>query len=174
MAQVPYRPNDSWLGFEFPHQYNGAPFNILDDTIALTLLGDAAANPSSPQSALVIDDWTEKIPVNEEVTGIAFHYNQASASAPQSVIVAIEPTGAGKWDWDVLQGIIYDTLRRAKSRAVEPDHLMENPALGVLLPMTIASFDVNEANVSLDYLLLSDKFLTVAKTQNLQLYKKWN
>jgi hypothetical protein len=40
--------------------------------------------------------------------------------------------------------------------------------------MTIASFDVNEANVSLDYLLLSDKFLTVAKTQNLQLYKKWN
>ncbi|MGN6298797.1 MAG: hypothetical protein ACTHM7_18545 [Ginsengibacter sp.] len=174
MAQVPYRPNDSWLGFEFPDQYNGAPFNILDDTIALTLLGDAAANTSSAQSALVIDDWTEKIPMNEEVTGIAFHYNQASAAAPQSVIVAIEPTGTGKWDWDVLQGIIYDTLRRAKSRAVEPDHLMENPALGVLLPMTIASFDVNEANVSLDYLLLSDKFLTVAKTQNLQLYKKWN
>jgi hypothetical protein len=88
--------------------------------------------------------------------------------------VAIEPTGSGKWDWNVLQGIIYDTLRRAKSRAVEPDHLMENPALGVLLPMTIASFDVNEANVSLDYLLLSDKFLTLAKNQNLELYKKWN
>jgi hypothetical protein len=174
MAQVPYRPDDSWLGFEFPEQYNGSPFNILDDTIALAVAGSAAANTSSAQSALIIDDWTEKIPVNEEVTGIAFHYNQASAAAPQSVIVAIEPTGSGKWDWNVLQGIIYDTLRRAKSRAVEPDHLMENPALGVLLPMTIASFDVNEANVSLDYLLLSDKFLTLAKNQNLELYKKWN
>ena len=174
VAQVPYRPGDSWLGFEFPEQYNGAPFNILDDTIALVVAGSAATNTSSAQSVLIIDDWTEKIPVNEEVTGIAFHYNQASAAAPQSVIVAIEPTGSGKWDWNVLQGIIYDTLRRAKSRAVEPDHLMENPALGVLLPMTIASFDVNEANVSLDYLLLSDKFLTLAKNQNLELYKKWN
>ncbi len=174
IAQVPFRPKDSWLGFEFPKEYNGAPFNILDDTIALAAIGDVAADTKAAQSVLVIDDWTEKIPVDEEVTGVAFHYNQASATAPQNVIVAIEPTGKGKWNWDVLQGILDDTLRRAKSRAVEPDHLMENPALSVLLPMTIASFDVNEANVSLDYLLLSDKFVKVAKQQNLQLYKKWN
>lgn len=174
MAQVPFRPKDSWLGFEFPKEYKKEPFNILDDTIALAVIGDAAANTKAAQSVLVIDDWTEKIPVDEEVTGVAFHYNQATSSAPQNVIVAIEPTGKGKWDWDGLQGILNDTLRRAKSRAVEPDHLMENPALSVLLPMTIASFDVNEANVSLDYLLLSDQFVKVAKQQNLQLYKKWN
>ena len=174
MAQVPYRANDSWLGFEFPEQYNDAPFNIMDDTISLAIIGEAAVDTKAAQSVLIIDDWTEKIPIDEEVTGLAFHYNQASATAPQSVIVAIEPTGSGKWDWNILQGVLIDTLRRAKSRAVEPDHLMENPALSVLLPMTIASFDVNEANVSLDYLLLNDKFLTIAKQQNLQLYKKWN
>jgi hypothetical protein len=174
MAQIPYRPGDSWLGYEYPGEYNGAPFNIMDDTISLAVIGEAATNTQAKQSVLIIDDWTEKIPVDEEVTGVAFHYNQASATAPQSVIVAIEPTGSGKWDWNVLQGVLNDTLRRAKSRAVEPDHLMENQALSVLLPMTIASFDVNEANVSLDYLLLSDKFLTVAKQQNLQLYTKWN
>ncbi len=174
MSQVPFRANDSWLGFEFPSEYNGTPFNILDDTIALAVIGDAANNTKALQSAMVIDDWTEKIPVDEEITGVAFHYNQASTTAPQNVIVAIEPTGKGNWDWDVLQGVLNDTLRRAKTRAVEPDHLMENPALSVLLPMTIASFDVNEANVSLDYLLLSDKFVSVAKQQNLQLYKKWN
>lgn len=174
MAQVPYRQADSWLGFEFPKEYDGAPFNIMDDTISLAVIGEAATDTKAAQSVLIVDDWTEKIPVDEEITGVAFHYNQASATAPQSVIVAIEPTGNGKWDWSVLQGVLNDTLRRAKSRAVEPDHLMENQALSVLLPMTIASFDVNEANVSLDYLLLSDKFLKIAKEQNLQLYKKWN
>ncbi|MCH5600857.1 hypothetical protein [Niabella ginsengisoli] len=174
MAQVPFRPNDSWLGLEFPKEYEGAPFNIMDDTISLALLGETAFETKQSQSAFIIDEWTEKIPIAEEVTGIAFHYNQPNATAPQSIIVAIEPTGSGKWDWDVLQGILSDTLRRAKSRAVEPDHIMEHDTLRVLLPMTIASFDVNEANVSLDYLLLSDKFQQVASAANLQLYKKWN
>lgn len=174
MAQVPYRPNDSWLGLEFPETYEGAPFNILDDTIALSLHGETAFETKQHQSAFIIDEWTEKIPIADEITGVAFHYNQPNAAAPQSIIVAIEPTGGAKWDWDVLQGVLTDTLRRAKSRAVEPDHIMEHDTLRVLLPMTIASFDVNEANVSLDYLTLSDKFLKVASTANLQLYKKWN
>ncbi|MFT4094005.1 MAG: hypothetical protein QM640_10220 [Niabella sp.] len=174
MAQVPFRPDDSWLGFEFPQEYNGSPFNIMEDTIALSINGAAATKTASSQSAIIIDEWTEKIPIDEEVTGVAYHYNQPNACAPQSVIVAIEPTGSGKWDWDVLQGVLSDTLRRAKSRAVEPDHIIEHTALSVLLPMTVASFDVNEANVSLDYLLLSDKFLKIATAANLQLYKKWN
>lgn len=174
MAQVPYRPNDSWLGLEFPETYEGAPFNILDDTIALSLHGETAFETQQHQAAFIIDEWTEKIPVAEEITGVAFHYNQPNAAAPQSIIVAVEPTGAATWDWDVLQGVLSDTLRRAKSRAVEPDHIMEHDTLRVLLPMTIASFDVNEANVSLDYLTLSDKFLKVASAANLQLYKKWN
>ncbi|WP_346236779.1 hypothetical protein ABDK00_013940 [Niabella insulamsoli] len=174
MAQVPFRPDDSWLGVEFPKEYAGAPFTIMDDTVSLALIGETAFETAQKQSAWIIDEWTEKIPIADEVTGVAFHYNQPNAAAPQSIIVAIEPTGGEKWDWDVLQGVLDDTLRRSKSRAVEPDHIMEHETLSVLLPMTIASFDVNEANVSLDYLLLSDKFQKLAATANLQLYKKWN
>lgn len=173
VAQVPFRQKDSWLGFEFPLEYDGKPFNILDDTLALAVHGDAAFKTTEDQSVLIVDEWTEKIPVDEEITGIAYHYNQPNAAAPQAVIVAVEPTGSGKWDWDVLQGVLQNTLRRAKSRAVEPDHIMEHDVLRVLLPMTVASFDVNEANVSLDYLLLNDKFLKVASASNLSLYTKW-
>ena len=50
---------------------------------------------------------------------------------------------------------------------------MEHDVLKILLPMTIASFDVKEANVSLDYLVLNDNFMQVAKSANLQLYTKW-
>jgi hypothetical protein len=50
-------------------------------------------------------------------------------------------------------GILQDTLRRAKLRAVEP-HLLDqseaNPELGVLLPAVISEFQQFDLNVSLD------------------------
>lgn len=174
VAQVPFRPGDSWVGMEFPTEFGGKPFNITGDTVAFTVHGSSAKNVEELQSVLMIDEWTEKIPIDEEITGIAYHYNQPNAAAPQSLILAIEPTGGAKWDWDSLQGILNDTFRRTKTRAVEPDHIMEHEALRVLLPMTIASFDVNEANVSLDYMVLNDKFMTAVKSQSLQLYAKWD
>jgi hypothetical protein len=174
IAQIPFRPQDSWLGFEFPKEYGGKPFNIQEDTIALAYLGKQATNTAGLQSVLILDEWTEKIPVDEEITGVTYHYNQPNAVAPQAILLAVEPKNSGKWDWDVLQGILIDTIRRSRSRAVEPDQLMEHDVLKILLPMTIASFDVKEANVSMDYLLLNDKFIQVAKSAKMQLYTKWD
>lgn len=174
VAQIPFRPNDSWLGFEFPKEYEGKPFNIMEDTVSLAYLGKQALQTKGLQSVLILDEWTEKIPVEDEVTGVTYHYNQPNATAPQAVLMAVEPTNSGKWDWDVLQGVLNDTIRRSRSRAVEPDQIMEHDTLKVLLPMTIASFDVKEANVSLDYLLLNDKFMKVAANAKLQLYSKWD
>ena len=124
MAQVPYRPNDSWLGFEFPQQYNDAPFNILDDTISLAVIGDAAVDTKAAQSVLIIDDWTEKIPFDEEVTGVAFHYNQASAAAPQSVIVAIEPYRQREMGLECIAGSIerHFTKSKIKSCGTRPSY----------------------------------------------------
>ncbi|MBN7812313.1 hypothetical protein J0A68_15275 [Algoriphagus sp. H41] len=173
LAQVPFRPDDSWLGFEFPKEYAGKPFNIMEDTVSLACLGAQAAQTKDLQSVLILDEWTEKIPVEEEITGLAYHYNQPNATAPQAVLLAVEPTQSGKWDWDVLQGVLNDTIRRSRSRAVEPDQLMEHDVLKILLPMTIASYDVKEANVSLDYLTLNDKFMQLVKSTNMQLYTKW-
>ncbi|WP_026967795.1 hypothetical protein [Algoriphagus terrigena] len=174
IAQIAFRPNDSWLGFEFPKEYDGKPFNISEDTISLAYLGKQALQTKDLQSVLILDEWTEKIPIDEEVTGVTYHYNQPNATAPQAILMAVEPTNSGKWDWDVLQGVLNDTIRRSRSRAVEPDQLMEHDVLKILLPMTIASFDVKEANVSLDYLVLNDKFMKVAANANLQLYTKWD
>jgi hypothetical protein len=173
VSQVPFRPEDSWLGFEFPKEYDGKPFNIMEDTVSLAYCGEQAKRTEDLQSVLIVDEWTEKIPLDEEITGVTYHYNQPNATAPQAVLLAVEPTNSGKWDWDVLQGVLNDTIRRTRSRAVEPDQIMEHDVLKILLPMTIASFDVKEANVSLDYLVLNDKFMKVAKASNMQLYTKW-
>lgn len=174
VAQIPFRPSDSWLGFEFPKEYDGKPFNIMEDTVALAYLGEQAKQTDELQSVLILDEWTEKIPVEDEITGVTYHYNQPNATAPQAILMAVEPTNSGKWDWDVLQGVLNDTIRRSRSRAVEPDQILEHDVLKILLPMTIASFDVKEANVSLDYLLLNDKFMKVAANSTMQLYTKWD
>ena len=43
------------------------------------------------QGGLLIDDWTEVIPVKDETTGIAFNYNQPNAMPPQAFALAVPP-----------------------------------------------------------------------------------
>ncbi len=160
-AQTPFRAKDSWLAVEFPEIYDptGKPFQIYDDTIALAIAGEAADQVNDLQSAMVVDDWTETIPTDKEVTGIAYHYNQPNAAPPQALLLAVEPTGSDHWNWEVLLGVLDDTLQRAKTRAVEPAHLLEDPVLGTLLPMTLADYDLQQANLSLDFLVANDEFI---------------
>jgi hypothetical protein len=157
-AQVPYREGDSWLALDFPaiDKTTGEPFGVKHDTISLCLSGFDPAGTRRRQRVLIVDEWSEAVPNDREVTGIAFNYNQPNACAPNALLLAVEPTGDERWDWDVLSGVLSDTLVRAKNRAVEPAHLLEDPALDVLSPMTIASFDLHNANISLDYLATDD------------------
>lgn len=153
-VQLPYRPNDSWLAVEFPAvNADGSPFTVIDDTLSITIHGDAAFATAQPQSGLLIDDWTEVIPNSEEITGVAFHFNQPNAMAPQALLLAVTPEENGKWSWQDLVGIVNDTMLRAKLRAVEPWLLdrVDRPETGVLLPALMASFTSSDLDISLDY-----------------------
>ncbi|MCA1802083.1 MAG: hypothetical protein LC662_06455 [Rhodothermaceae bacterium] len=172
-VQIPFQENDSWLAVEFPEtdESTGERFEPKNDTVCLAVHGDIAGKSAAMQSALVVDEWTEFVPNPKEVTGIAYNYDQPNASAPNAMLLAIEPTGSKKWNWDILFGILDDTLRRAKSRAVEPAHLLEDVALDTLSPMTVANFDLHQTGVSLDYLVASDEFLFSMKNKNFAIYK---
>jgi len=162
-VQVPYRAGDSWLAVEFPdtysvtdeitHQVMSEPFTIAHDTLSVTVHGDAAFVSGGRQSGLLIDDWTEVIPVNEEITGIAFNFDQPNSSPPQALLLAVTPEIKGFWTWADLVGTLNDTLARAKQRAVEPLLLdsVKKAELGVLLPAVVADFSQFDLNVSLDY-----------------------
>jgi len=173
-AQTPYRPKDSWLAVEFPDLYegDGKPFNIVNDTFALAFFGEAYNQTDDLQSAFIVDEWTETIPTEKELTGIAYHYNQPNAAPPQALLLAVEPTGLPHWTWETLLGVLDDTFHRAQTRAVEPKHLLEHPLLKHLLPMTLAEFDVQQANVSLDFAVANDDFLKNTAS-NLPLYEAY-
>jgi hypothetical protein len=159
-VQVPYRANDSWLAVELPKidPNNTDPddpekkFGISRDTLSIAAHGASAFQVGARQSGLLIDDWTEEIPTASETTGISFRFNQPNAMPPQTLLLAVTPEETGAWDWDDLVGILADTLRRAKRRAVEPEQLEKlGLAWNALAPALVSELStLFKSDVSLD------------------------
>lgn len=153
-VQLPYRANDSWIAVEFPAANDdGTPFTILHDTLSIIVHGAPTVFSAGTQAGILLDEWTETIPVREEITGLSFNYNQPNATPPQALLLAVPAVEKGNWDWDELVGILNDTLLRAKLRAVEPALLdkINRAETGVLLPAILASFSQYDLDVALDY-----------------------
>ena len=159
-VQVPYRAKDSWLAVEFPKldPNNTDPddpekkFGISRDTLSIAAHGNSAFQVGLKQSGVLLDDWTEEIPTASETTGISFRFNQPNAMPPQTLLLAVTPEETGSWDWDDLVGILSDTLRRAKRRAVEPAQLEQlGSTWNALAPALVSEFSTLARNdVSLD------------------------
>lgn len=171
-SQIPPNEKNTWLALEFPDKDpdTGEPIKLAEETICLSIHGEHARKTEQEQCVLIIDEWTEFIPNKKEITGVTYNYNQPNATAPNALLLAIEPTGSKKWNWDVVTGILNNTLQRVKSRAVEPAQLMKDPAMENLIPMTVAPFDLYDAGISLDFGIANDKVLSRMKNKDFNLY----
>jgi hypothetical protein len=97
-----------------------------------------------------VDSWTEVLPSNETTAGLAFHYDQPSSEAPQSLLLVTPATGGRTWTWDDLRQAIPDTMRLARQRAVEPAQLDEG-AVARFLPATITAVTTHGISIGLAY-----------------------
>ncbi|MFZ3165988.1 MAG: hypothetical protein WA130_00120 [Candidatus Methanoperedens sp.] len=146
IMQLPYEAKDSWLGLEFPSDMKVGKGK-------LSMLIHHFPQNTNPDwradfSGLLLDEWVEEIPGEEELTGISFQYNQPDSQPPQALLLAISPTIGNNWNWDKVSDIIDDTLRRAKQRAVGTGELAKTDWIGIL-PGVLAEFSDTKANVSL-------------------------
>ncbi|SOD22612.1 hypothetical protein SAMN06297164_3527 [Nitrosomonas ureae] len=165
-VQVPFRANDSWLAVVFPEKDPNdpekiKPFGISRDTLSIVAHGISAFKVGARKSGILLDDWTEEIPTNQEITGISFRFNQPNAAPPQALLVAITPEETGSWNWEDLVGIINDTLDRAKRRAVEPEQLEQqeqhSSVWNALWPAMVSEFSTQwESDISLDLMRMQD------------------
>jgi len=146
--QLPYRVGDTWLGTEFPENTE-----IVHDTIAIVQCLPQGFTPAGAQAGLLVDEWMEMLPRRDEVTGIAFNYDQPNSVPPAAVLLAIAPAITGKWHWDDLAATVLDTMERAKLRAMEPDMIENLTGFSLLIPSTLAEFSTGRNTISLDYLL---------------------
>jgi hypothetical protein len=141
-VQLPLDAAPHWVAVEFP-----ASMKIEQDMVSITCIQPGVYDPAALQCGILVDEWTELIPVKQETTGIAFHYDQPNAMPPQSLLLAVTPEIKGNWNWQDLMDILNDTLDRAKTRAVEPDQV-DNTAYAQFLPALLTAFSSSPVTIS--------------------------
>jgi hypothetical protein len=76
-------------------------------------------------AGLMIDQWSETVPLDEVTTGIALQYDAPGAQAPQAVLLAVPAHVGSGWTAAQLRDIVRDTADLMRMRLVDPDALGE-------------------------------------------------
>jgi len=145
VLQLPYREPDRWTALateewdpltEAEKETIAArPQGCLSLVVHLPLKEYLDLDEDERVAGIVIDQWEERIPDNQEITGLSFCYDQPGAQAPQALLLAVP----GEWSeeepksWSIadLFETVYDTMDLLKVRAVDLDALK---GLGQFLP----------------------------------------
>jgi hypothetical protein len=157
-TQLPFQDNDSWLALPYPADYTHN-----NDRLLYTAHFSVAFNKSASQCGLLLDEWTEVIPTDEETTGIAFHYDRPNSEPPQVMLLVAPPVINGKWEWADLVATLHETLELAKRRAVEPDHIDSTP-YACYLPATISAATFQPITIALNLALNNNVLLSPLNT----------
>lgn len=140
--QLPFIPGDRWLGLEFP------PDQKLDqDRLLYTAHFAGAFDKASHQCGMLLDEWTETIPVSDVDTGIVFHYDRPNCEAPQTMLLVTPSEFRGAWQWQDLVDALDETFDFAKRRAVEPS-LIDRTPYAPLLPATIMASQFSQLTIA--------------------------
>ncbi|HKQ04852.1 MAG TPA: hypothetical protein VJ464_06955 [Blastocatellia bacterium] len=140
LAQLPFREKDigaRWIGASLPE-------SSFAGKISLVLYRPAKPDAGDRWAGLLIDEWTEVIPLREQATAAAFHYDNPGAEAPQTVLLAAPPVWDNPtrfWDADTLIDIINETFDLVRARAVDGELLDTLAALRPPILLADSSVD---------------------------------
>jgi hypothetical protein len=135
VVQLPYSPAAPWCALPFPK--DGGPQS---GTVSIALHRPWKTPPTQKWAGLLIEEWSELIPLPVQQTGLAFHYPAPRSEAPQAVLLAVPPADVPVWSTAVLADIVRETFELAQIRLLTPDLLSP---FSTLLPAT--SLTVNSA-----------------------------
>ncbi len=121
--------DNRWVGYELEEGDS-----IIDGTRSFALLNAEAITNGDSVLGIILDDWTEIVPEDEQVAGIALNHNQPDSEAPNALILAIQPTLKDNWTETSLLDFVQETLNLTSLRAVDTDMIKREPGLSVLLP----------------------------------------
>jgi hypothetical protein len=123
VGQLPFKNGDRWVGLP-----SGA---ALGGRVSLVAHAPVPIDTTRPLAGLLVDEWVEVVPIAEETTGLAFHFNRPNGRAPQAILLAVVPDDRTTWDLETLEDTVNETLELAKLRTVDLSVLRE---VGQFLP----------------------------------------
>jgi hypothetical protein len=140
--QLPYEPADSWLALEFPPAY------LMEmEKLLYTAHFARPFDKTALQAGVLVDEWTEVMPSKDEVTGIAFHYDQPNTEPPQVMLLLVPPQLEGAWKWEDIVGGVRETFDMARKRAVEPAQIDDGP-YAQFLPSTLMAVTLHPVTIA--------------------------
>ncbi|MCL6433807.1 MAG: hypothetical protein K6T90_06235 [Leptolyngbyaceae cyanobacterium HOT.MB2.61] len=127
VGQLPLLPGQVWIGDRLSNRGTAPHLSVVAHT----------PYPISYQSGvagLLVDSWSEIIPNDHALTGLAFHYDEPKAQAPQSILLALPPTIDKDWQFEDLEAALLETFDLIKVRSVKdiPNTGRYLPALTML------------------------------------------
>lgn len=165
VLQFPVEEGARWCGLPL----EGAQPEVLANKVSVVVVGELPA-PGSV-AGLVIDAWTESLPLASADAAVAFHLDQPAARAPNAVLLATPPRLGEPWTAETMVAVLRDAFEIAKLRAVDGTAL---EGLGQYLPAIMlaaneadeaVSTDITRASFSLSISVpLLDVFTEVSST----------
>ena len=139
IAQLPYQAGARWAGLPFPDETKRPSAG---DTSILFYCADTP-DVTVPWCGLLLDHWTEYIPIPTEQTGVAFHYDDPGAEAPQVILLAVPPVSNPQtWQLSWIIETLKESLDMAKVRAVDGELLGDVSQLLPAIELADSTADV--------------------------------
>jgi hypothetical protein len=114
---------------------------------------DGRQASASRLAGFVVDEWHELVPARTATAGVAFHFDEPGARAPQAVLIAAPPEVGEPWRQDALLDAVRETADLARIRMVGPDEL---PWLGRFLPALVLADNAVGDAISVDVRALAE------------------
>jgi hypothetical protein len=129
VAQLPFKSTDVWVGSKMtdPAALRGKVSLVIQRAGALPVAA------TDYLAGLYVDEWSEVIPGATRTTGVAFHYDNPGAEAPQAVLLAVPADKTRKWDIPEVVSTVLVAMDLAKIRAVTPLEIPHAPSFLPLL-----------------------------------------
>jgi hypothetical protein len=142
VAQLPHAAGEQWLGL--PARAVAKP----TATVSIVAHRAGPIDFARPLAGLIVDQWADVIPNEQETTGISFHYDAPGARAPQTVLVAVPgDPDAVSWTVDSLAASVREAVALARIRPLDGDDL---EAVGRFLPAIYLPFNIEAKTPSIN------------------------
>ncbi len=78
---------------------------------------------TQPLGGLLLDGWSESVPMEKRDTALALRYNSPGTRAPQAILLAVSPDPSRAWTTETLVAVLRDTLDLTRMRMQPPTTL---------------------------------------------------